>query len=339
MNIASVLQGLATFSWLLVVGVIVLAVVRASRAKPLKGATWLVIVAVVFSLLLTTVSAGLVFLQADQYGIVISALQPTGYRTQPLGPGLHWVVPFLENVQPYSIAKATYTMATSTGEGQVIGDDSIQARTKDGQQVFLDASVIYSIDPAHLIELHINWQNRFEDLVVRPVTRAAIRDAVSQFGVEEIVSTKRGELEQAITDAIRDGLTENNLIMDDFLLRNIRFSDEYAAAVEQKQIAEQLVLQAQFVVQQKKQEAEQARQVAQGQADAVVIQAEGAAEARTIQAGAEAKALELINAALEGHPDLLTYQYITKLAPNVQVMFLPNNAPFIFPLPETTIPQ
>ena len=190
MNIASVLQGLATFSWLVFIGIIVLAVVRASRAHPLKGAVSIVIAVGVLSLVLTTIGAGLVFLQADQYGIVISALQPTGYRPQPLSPGLHWVVPFLENVQPYSIAKQTYTMATATGEGPVSGDDSIQARTKDGQQVFIDASVIYSIDPVHLVELHITWQNRFEDNVVRPVTRSAIRDAVSQFGVEEIVSTK-----------------------------------------------------------------------------------------------------------------------------------------------------
>jgi len=329
MNIASVLQGLATFSWLLVVGIIVLAVVRASRARPLKGATWMVIGTVIFSLLLTSVSAGLVFLQADQYGIVISALQPTGYRTQPLGPGLHWVVPFLENVQPYSIAKATYTMATSTGEGQVIGDDSIQARTKDGQQVFLDASVIYSIDPVHLVDLHITWQNRFEDLVVRPVTRAAIRDAVSQFGVEEIVSTKRGELEQAITDAIRAGLTENNLMMDDFLLRNIRFSDEYAAAVEQKQIAEQLALQALFVVDQRKQEAEQARQVAKGQADAAVLAATGEAQAILLKAQAQAQANDVLAKSLS--QELLTYTYINKLAPNVQVMYLPSGTPLLLP--------
>ncbi len=329
MNIASVLQGLATFSWLLVVGIIVLAVIRASRAKPLKGAVWLEIGTVIFSLVLTTFSAGLVFLQADQYGIVISALQPTGYRTQPLTPGLHWVVPFLENVQPYSIAKQTYTMATTTGEGQVTGDDSIQARTKDGQQVFIDASVIYFIDPAHLIDLHITWQNRFEDLVVRPVVRSAIRDAVSQFGVEEIVSTKRAELEQTISDSISQGLTANNLIMVDFLLRNIRFSDEYAAAVEQKQIAEQLALQAQFVVAQRKQEAEQARQVAQGQADAVVIAAQGEAQAILLKAQAQAQANTVLAQSLS--PELLTYTYINKLAPNVQVMYLPSGTPLLLP--------
>jgi regulator of protease activity HflC (stomatin/prohibitin superfamily) len=329
MNIAGVLKGLASFSWLLVVGIIVLAVYRASRAKPLKGAVWIVLGTVIFSLLLTTVSAGLVFLQADQYGIVISAIQPTGYRTQPLAPGLHWVVPFLENVQSYSIAKATYTMATTTGEGQVVGDDSIQARTKDGQQVFIDASVIYSIDATHLIDLHISWQNRFEDLVVRPVVRSAIRDAVSQFGVEEIVSTRRADLEKMISDTISQGLAANNLMMDDFLLRNIRFSDEYAAAVEQKQIAEQLALQAQFVVEQRKQEAEQARQVAQGTADAAVISAQGAAQAILLTAQAQAQANDVLAKSLT--PELMTYTYILKLAPNVQVMYLPSGTPLLLP--------
>ena len=339
MNIANALQGLATLSWLLVVGVIVLAVVRATRAKPMKGAVSIVIGAVIFSLVLTTVSAGLVFIQPDERGVVISAVAPKGYRDQTLQPGLRWVIPFAENVRLYSISRQTYTMSVAPSEGQVQGDDSIRARTKDGQEVNVDASVIYSIDPNKIIQMHIEWQDRYQDAVVRPLARGVIRDLASQYAIEEIVSSKRAEMVQKITDEMSTKLGENNLILIDFILRDIHFTEQYAAAVEAKQIAEQQALQAQFVVEQKKQEAEQARQTAQGQADAVVIQAKGAAEARTIQAEAEAKALELINAALEGHPDLLTYQYITKLAPNVQVMFLPNNAPFIFPLPETTIPQ
>lgn len=339
MNIASVLQGLATFSWLLVVGVIALAVVRAGRAKPMKGAVSIIIGTIVFSLVLTTVSAGLVFIQADQRGVVISAVAPKGYREQALQPGLRWVIPFAENVRFYSISRQTYTMSVASAEGQLQGDDSIRARTKDGQEVNVDASIIYSIDPNKIIQMHIEWQDRYQDAVVRPLARGVIRDMASQYGIEEIVSSKRAEMVQKITDELSTKLGENNLILVDFILRDIHFTEQYAAAVEAKQIAEQNALQAEYVVQQKKQEAEQVRQTAQGQADAVVIQAKGAAEARTIQAEAEAKALELINAALEGHPDLLTYQYITKLAPNVQVMFLPNNAPFIFPLPDMNIPK
>jgi regulator of protease activity HflC (stomatin/prohibitin superfamily) len=316
----------------------VLIFVRTSRNQAAKGLTSVVIILLVAAVLLTSVGAGLVFLQANEYGVVISAFQPNGYRTQALGPGLHWIIPFVESVQKYSVARQTYTMSSASTEGSVQGDDSIQARTKDGQQVFIDASVIYAADPTQLIQLHINWQNRYEENVVRPVARAAIRNAVSQFGVEELVSTKRGELEQAIRTEIETKLKANNIIMSDFLMRNIRFSDEYAAAVEQKQVAEQQAQQAKFVVESKKQEAEQARQIAQGAADAAVIASQGAAEARLIEANAEAEANRLIAQSIT--PQLVQYQYVLKLSPGVTTIFVPSGNQFILPLPDTTaIPQ
>lgn len=339
MNISTLLQGIASFAWIGFFGALVMIFVRASRNQPAKGLTSLVVALLVAAVLLTSVGAGLVFLQANEYGVVISAFAPKGYREVALTPGLHWVIPFVESVQKYSIARQTYTMSSTSSEGSVQGDDSIQARTKDGQQIFIDASVIYAVDPTQLIQLHTVWQNRYEEGVVRPVARAAIRNAVSQFGVEELVSTKRAELETAIRAEIETKLQANNIIMSDFLLRNIRFSDQYAAAVEQKQVAEQQAQQAKFVVESKRQEAEQARQTAQGAADAVVIAAKGAAQARIVQAEAEAKANTLLSQSLT--PTLLQYQYILKLAPGVQTIFIPTGNQFILPLPDVTpvIPQ
>ncbi len=339
MNIASLLQGIAGFAWIGVIGVIVLIITRVSRRQPTRGLSGLVIGLVVVAILMTTVGAGLVFVEPDQRGVVIT-IGKGGILPDALEPGIHWIIPFVQRVELYSIARATYTMAATAGEGQVQGDDSIEARTKDGQQVYIDASVIYAVEPGKLVNLHITWKHTFQDNVVRPVARAAIRDAVSQYGVEEIVSTKRAELEETISNSIQQGLETNNLKMVEFLLRNIRFSDEYAAAVEQKQIAEQQAQQAKFVVESKKQEAEQARQVAQGSADAAVIAAKGAAEARVIQAEAEAKANQLLAASLT--PQLVQYQYILKLAPGVQTIFVPSGNQFILPLPgsatETTPP-
>jgi regulator of protease activity HflC (stomatin/prohibitin superfamily) len=140
---------------------------------------------------------------------------------------------------------------------------------------------------------------------MRPLGRGIIRDASAQYGIEEIVSSKRAELEAYITEQLTLKMAENDLIMEDFVLRDIHFSADYAVAVEQKQIAEQQALQAEFVVQSKKQEAEQARQIAQGQADAVVIASKGDAEARLINAEAEAKANELIAASLRDNPYIL----------------------------------
>ena len=331
MNIADVVRALAGFAWLAAIGTGLLMITRVARNQSAKGLGTLTVGVLITALLLTALGAGLVFINPEERGIVISALDSKGYRTDALTPGLHWVVPFAERVERYKISRQTYTMSVAAQEGQVTGDDSIRARTKDGQEVFIDASIIYAIDTSKIIQLHINWQNRYEDQVVRPAARNAIRDAVSQYGVEEIVSTKRAEMEGLITEAIADKMSQNDLVLVDFLLRDIHFSDEYAAAVEQKQIAEQQAQQAKLVVEQRKQEAEQARQVAQGQADAAVIASKGAAEARLIQAEAEAKANQLLAASLT--PELVQYQYILKLSPGVQTIFVPSGNQFILPLP------
>ena len=225
-------------------------------------------------------------------------------------------------------------MSIAPLEGQIQGDDSIEARTSDGQKVLVDASVIFQLDPTKVIDVHINWQDRYNDDLVRAVSRGVIRDAVSQYGVEEVYSSKRDEMAAEVEQELFNKFEENGLVLIDFVLRNISFSDEYAASVEQKQIAEQQAQQAQFVVEQRRQEAEQARQVAEGATDAAVIEAQGRADARIIEAEAEAEALELIASALRNNEELLTYEYISKLSPNIKVMLLPSDSPFIMDISE-----
>jgi regulator of protease activity HflC (stomatin/prohibitin superfamily) len=333
MNVASIVKILAAVAWLVFLGLIVIVVLRTSRNKNIKGAVTILLVALGAALVLSVVSAGLVFIQPEERGVVISALQPGGYRAEPLQPGLRWIIPFFENVVVYPISRQTYTMSIASSEGQVQGDDSIAARTADGQEIFVDASVIYAIDPAKVVQLHIDWQDRYTAELVRPLSRGVIRDVVSQYKVEEVVTSKRVEMISQISDSMQQKLETNGLSLVTFILRNITFSPEYAASVEQKQVAEQQAQQAKFVVEQRRQEAEQARQVAQGQADAVVINAKGAADARLIQADAEAKALQLIASALKNNDNLLLYQYINELSPGIQVMLVPNDNPYLLTLP------
>jgi regulator of protease activity HflC (stomatin/prohibitin superfamily) len=333
MNFSSVLQGLVAFLWIAVVGMIVLAVVRAARGYKVRTLSVVVLVTTILAVVLTTISAGLVFIQPEERGVVISAIADEGYRREPLQPGLNWIIPYFESVVRYPISRQTYTMSIAPSEGQIQGDDSVSARTSDGQEIFLDASVIYAIDPEQVVKVHIDWQNRYTQELVRPLSRGIIRDAVSQFRVEEVVTSKRFELQKFITERTSEMLSENGLMLTDFVLRNIQFSQEYAASVEQKQIAEQQAQQARFVVEQRRQEADQAREVAKGQKDASITIAEGEAEARLIEADAEAKALLLVADALRDNSDLLTYTYITKIAPGVQVMLLPSDNQFLFPLP------
>lgn len=332
MNVGAVVSAIATIAWIVAIVVIGIAVVRATRGQPFRGAIGLIIGSIAVALLATVIGASLVFVQPTDRGVVISALDE-GIRPNELQPGLNFVVPFLENVLHYPIERQTYTMSIAPQEGQIVGDDSVEARTSDGQVVRVDASVIFALDPSDVVNSHKKWQGRYVDNLIRPQARGIIRDAVSQFGIEEVYSTQRFALSALIDEALERSLAEGGLILHDFVLRNIAFSPEYAASVEQKQIAEQEAERAVFVVQQREQEAEQARATARGTRDAAIISAEGEAEARVIRAEAEKTALELLGAALAANPDLITFEYVQRLAPGIQVMLVPSDNPFLLPIP------
>ena len=332
MNVGAVVSAIATIAWIVTIAVIGLAVVRATRGQPFRGAIGIIIGSITVALIATIISAAIIFVQPTDRGVVISALDE-GIRPEELQPGLNFVVPFLENVLHYPVERQTYTMSIAPQEGQIVGDDSVEARTSDGQVVRVDASVIFALDPSDVVNTHKLWQGRYVDNLIRPVARGIIRDAVSQFAIEEVYSTQRFALSALIEGALGAALEEGGLILHDFVLRNIAFSPEYAASVEQKQIAEQEAERAIFVVAQREEEANQARAVAAGQADAVVINAQGAADARVIEAEAEATALELLAAALALNPDLVTFEYVQRLGPGIQVMLVPSDNPFLLPLP------
>lgn len=272
-------------------------------------------------------SLAVVFVQPQQIAIVISILTPGGIRPQPLTPGLHLIVPVLESEMQYPIYWQTYTMASRPTEGAKLGDDSIRARTRDGQEVRLDSSIIFRIDPGQVVSLHTDWQSRYIDDLVRPVVRGVVRTQVSQFTVREVNSDARQDLEAALDRLLTEQLGDKGLIVDQFLLRDISFTPEYAMAIEHKQVALEGEEQAAH-------EAEQVRQRAQGQRDKLILEAEGRAQAILREAEAQSQALKLIADSLAQNKDLVTYHYIDKLAPNIRVMLVPNTSPLILPLAE-----
>ena len=88
-------------------------------------------------LALNAIGAGLVSISPSDRGLVLNLF--TGSRPPALEPGVHFVTPGIERVKYYSIGQETYTMSKTPAEGEVKGDDSVTARTSDGQEVFIDA--------------------------------------------------------------------------------------------------------------------------------------------------------------------------------------------------------
>jgi regulator of protease activity HflC (stomatin/prohibitin superfamily) len=170
-------------------------------------------------------------------------------------------------------------------------------------------------------DVHVNWPNdRYRAEFIRPLLRSAVRDAVSLFPVEEIYQ-ERATIDEEIEQVVIPALEKEGFILEDILVRNVTFSDEYITAIELAQVAEVQIREQEFRVQQAEQEAEQVRVRAQGQADA-----------RVIQAQAEAQALQLVADVLAQNPQLIEYQYVQNLSDQVEVLALPSTSPYIFDL-------
>jgi regulator of protease activity HflC (stomatin/prohibitin superfamily) len=268
----------------------------------------------------------ILFIEPQEIGVVISLVSPDGYRDRPLRSGLRWIVPLAEQVVRYPVSWQTYTMGSATTEGSKPVDDSISARTSDGQEVSIDSSVIFQIDQEEVIRVHIEWQGRYIEDFVRPVVRGLVRTQVSQYTVDEVNSSKRLDLERDLDTQVRAAFKDKGLILDRFILRNIAFSPEYAAAVEQKQIALQNKIEADY-------RAAETKKLAEGEAEAARVKAQGDADATTTKAKAQSESLKLIADALSKDKNLLTYEYIQKLAPTIKTMLLPSNSPLMLPMP------
>ena len=308
MNVSGLLGLVALAGLLMFIAGIAIVIMNAAQNRRAGGGIGLAILGLVIGVLFFSASSGLVVVGSSEVAVVfqsvggdpkLNSLWPT-----PLGPGVHIITPIINEPIIYSTEIQTYTMARAVREGQIAGDDAVQARSSDGQQVFVDVSVLYGVDPIKANLVHIRYKRRFTDDFVRPTVRSFVREIIAKYSINDIYSgnsdnpSQLAQIEQEIQTGLSEKFSESGLILQDFLLRDTTFSEEFINAVEAKQVAEQQAEQA-------KQEAERSRTIAKGAADAAVTEAKGEADATIerargdaeyirVRAEADAKALALI---------------------------------------------
>lgn len=291
-----------------------------SRNENVRGGVMLTVVGVLIAVLFFVMSAGVVEINANEVGVKFNVINGD-LDEKPLGPGMHIIIPGVQEVSIYSTAQQEYTVSGTPGEGAIRGDDAIVALTQDGQEVSMDVTMIYRVDPNRAYIVKQKWPENYINGLIRPTLRNQTRSALTRFPVEEIYGAEQSTLENEIRDGVRIPLERDGFELIDVQIRRIKFSEAYVESIERKQVAQQEALEAEFRVKQREQEAEQARELARGDADAAEIRAKG-----------EAEALRLINEQLAQNPLLLQWRYIESLGDNVQIMVIPSNSPFLFDL-------
>lgn len=303
---------------------IVMIVASASRGTSVGRGITLAVVGFLLGIVFLIVSVGLLVVGPTERAVIFNNL--SGNLEEPREPGISIVIPGVQVPTIYRVSRQEYTMSGITGEGNRSESDAIEARSIDGQEVFVDATIIFTIDPENVNTVHANWSDASQGYVeglIRPTVRSIVRDVVATAEAEQIFGAQRTEVQQDIEDRVTEALGAEGFTVIDVLLREINFSPDFINAIEQRQVAELDRDRASI-------EAERVRIEAQGRAEAAIEEARGEAEAIRVRAQADAEALRLVSQQIAANPNLIQYLYVTELSDNVSVALVPSSSPFLF---------
>lgn len=236
------------------------------------------------------------------HALVIFNTITKSFRVENQGVTLVW--PLISQTKEYDLRRQEYTMTKTTGEGRKAGwDDSLWSPTQEGLQVGIDITIWHHIDPNRVAEIHQKIGPDYEEKIIRPAARSIIRMVISEYPVADIYSSKRAKIQDEINTRMKAIVEKDGFIVDEVVLRDVRFTEQFAQAIEAKQIAQQTAEQMKYVLEKEQREAER----------------------KVIEAQGRSKAIETINQALRDNPNYIRYLYVEKLSDKISVIVSDQN--------------
>lgn len=170
-------------------------------------------------------------------------------------------------------------------------DITTQAYSKDAQTMDVALTVQFQIQRDHVTDIAVQYgnlsalENKIQNVVIERT-----KSVLSQYSAMSIIEN-RGNISPEVERIIKESIDESYYVsITTAVLSNIDFSDVFEQTVEDKMVAEQEKLKAEYEKEKAIIEAEKELEVAKLQAQARIAAAEGDAEAQKITADAEAYA-------------------------------------------------
>ena len=263
--------------------------------EKLRATIIMVSVSIVFVLWvgLTTIAASLKTVQAGHVIVVYQFGEIVGQK----GEGLQFILPW-------------QTTKTESVQVQRFKFDNLTAFSQETQDVFISATINYSVSPGAVQNLYRTVGTAWFDRLIEPRVLNFLKEETVKYpGVE--IGPNREKIRQIVRDKLTIELAPFSITVDDLLLDNIDFSAEFKKSIEGKQIATQDALRAQEKVKQSQFEAQQQVETAKGEAESTIVRANGQAAAN--------KAL-----AASLTPEVIQFQAIQKLSDKIQIALIPS---------------
>ena len=167
-------------------------------------------------------------IETGERGVVLRL----GEYKYTMNEGLNFKAPFIDSVYKMQIRDRNY-------------NSDVEVSSKDMQTIKISSSLVYSLDSQKVGDIYRRYGNNIESTIIKPTVAEVINATIAQYPIEEFVS-KRDEISKRIMGTIRTRLSDIGIDIKSFLITNHDFSDDYNKAIEQKKIAEQAAITAEY---------------------------------------------------------------------------------------------
>ncbi len=302
-----------------------------------------IVMALVIIVVLVAVSLSVFFLTMwvnVPVGNAVVMVDPVGGKiTGPvLGPTWATKAPWVNAVQ-IKVAVDTLGMWGS-GIDPTADLPTVKSFSKDQLEMEIDIMMRWRLDASRVKQLYENLpQKNWKMDIIASIAREQVRIVTKEFNTIETIE-RRDFVAQTMRDAIWNKISSSaplaGAITDfEFELRNIGYPAKYTSSIEDKLVAEQQKIQADFE-----------RQIvvinATANAEKITIEAAAQANATVIEAKATREAIELVleAAGVDSSNEtriaelFLVVQTLQQIAPDIDMLIMaPDGTPILLPSP------
>ena len=245
-------------------------------------------------------------------------------------------------IGPTYVVKAPWVTPVDVYYATDSYEDTIACFSSDQLEMQIQILLRWSLDPDKLRDLYQNYPRlNYKEAAIESIMAETIRLVTKNFTALQTIEFRdivRNDVESAVQEEIMaEPSLGKALVQFEFDLRNIGYPAKYTEAIEDKLVAEQQKIQADF-------ERQRILVLANATAQEVIIKAEGTAEAKVIEANATKLAIEKILEPLgqSGNETRIAEIYLwvetlQKIAPDIDILIVgTEGTPIMIPTNSTT---
>ena len=223
--------------------------------------------------------------------VLFSPIASAGVSDEVYPPGgVYFFFRPLSRWHTFDVAVQNLAMVGDPGEGDRPGKDSLFFKTVDGNDIVVDVTISWSVDPTkagYVLQFVGHDTDDVEESLVRPVARTVVRDVLNKLSSEEYyVASRRFQMANEAKDRLNQLLNDEGVIIDQVLLGEHAFNATYEQTIRDKKVAEQ---EAERLVSEQKASEEELRrdmEKVKGDVARLVAEAEGNAKKRRLEGDA-----------------------------------------------------